>query len=67
MAEYLLPNDKGITIEDQQYLFGIRNKMVKIPANFGSSSKCVCGMNEEMCHIYDCEQLNKEEVSQNKL
>ena len=61
MAEYLLPNDKGITIEDQQYLFGIRNKMVKIPANFGSSSKCVCGMNEEMCHIYDCEQLNKEE------
>ena len=44
MAEYLLPNDKGITIEDQQYLFGIRNKMVKIPANFGTSFNCVCGM-----------------------
>ena len=59
MQEYLLPNDKGLTIDEQRNLFSIINKMVIIPANFGSESKCRCGDNEDMAHILNCQYLNK--------
>ena len=65
MQEYLLPNDIGLTIEDQQYLFKIRNKMVNIPANFGGISTCLCGENEDMSHIISCPILNKCENEEN--
>ena len=69
MAEYLMPNDQNTNIENQQYLFSIRNGMVNIPANFGSKSQCICGENEKMQHIYSCENLNyeKEEVNFEKI
>ena len=63
MAEYLMPNEANISITDQQYLFAIRNRMINIPSNFGSVSKCVCGQNEDMKHIYNCEKLNQEKES----
>ena len=28
MAEYLLPNDEGLSISDQRYIFSIRNSLV---------------------------------------
>ena len=50
MAEYLLPNEILKSIEDQRYLFAIRNKMIEIPANFGKYEKCIRGENEKMSH-----------------
>ena len=46
MAEYLMPNDQNMNIQNQQYLFSIRNGMVDIPANFGNKAQCICGENE---------------------
>ena len=54
MAEYLLPNEILKSIEDQRYLFAIRNKMIEIPANIGKDEKCICGKQEKMSHIYYC-------------
>ena len=42
MADYLLPNENINNIEDQRYLFAIRNKMINIPTNFGKYSNCKC-------------------------
>ena len=64
MQDYLLPNDMGLTIDEQRILFLIRNKMVNIPANFGRESKCQCGDYEDMVHILNCTYLNKEEVKE---
>ena len=64
MSEYLLPNSEDLSIENKQKIFGIRNKMVNIPANFSSSEnkyKCWCGNNEDMKHVYICKMLNPEE------
>ena len=61
MADYLLPNENIKSIEDQRYLFAIRNKMINIPTNFGKYSNCKCGENEDMAHIYNCNILNKKE------
>ena len=60
MAEYLMPNNQNISIESQQYLFAVRNRMINIPTNFGGKSKCICGQNEENSHIYTCKIINEE-------
>ena len=67
MADYLMPNNELMSIEDQRKLFEIRNHMVDIPANFSSSkviTKCICSDKEDMKHIYICKKLNsiKEET-----
>ena len=61
MADYLLPNDNLNNIEDQRYLFAIRNIITSIPSNFGKKAKCTCGEFENMAHIYICRKLNKRE------
>ena len=55
-----MPNNQNISIECQQYLFAIRNRMINIPANFGGESKCICGQKEENKHIYTCNRINEE-------
>ena len=63
MAEYLLPTNIELSIEEKRKMFAVRNKMVDIPANFPKSkneNKCFCGQEETMDHIYICEILNKE-------
>ena len=41
-------------------MFAIKNRMTKIPANFGNKeAKCLCGDIETMLHIYNCESLNQ--------
>ena len=66
MAEYLLPNE-NLKIEEQRKVFEIRNWMVDIPSNFCKSennkSKCMCGIKENMQHIYECENLNIEKTN----
>ena len=43
-------------------MFAIRNRMFRIPNNFGEKDeKCVCGTIETMSHTYDCESLNENE------
>ena len=52
-----------MNIEEKQKTFAIRNKMVEIPDNYGKQEICICGKQENMNHIYNCENLNKEEIT----
>ena len=61
MPAYLEPNEISLSIDDQRYVYAMRNKMVDIPSNCGSISVCVCGGSENMLHIFNCKYLNKEE------
>ena len=63
MSEYLQPYNRYLTVEQKQEMFAVRNRMVNIPCNFGSKTKCECGKNEDMSHIYECKILcgNKEQ------
>ena len=68
MSEYLQPNDTGLSIEEKRNLFSVLNRMVNISENFPTRQKqitCVCGLEENMQHIYSCKLLNseKEELS----
>jgi hypothetical protein len=36
MADYLMPNEEGLSVEIKRKIFEIRNTMVDIPANFSS-------------------------------
>ena len=64
MAEYLLPNDE-FDINEQKYIYSLRNKMFNIPSNFCSrennTSKCQCNTTEDMEHIYNCTILNNKQ------
>ena len=62
MAEYLLPYNDELNIEEKQRMYATRNRMVEIPQNFGKKENCVCGTEETMSHIYSCEYLNIEEI-----
>ena len=71
MADYLLPTNKHLNLEEKRTLFAIRNKMVDIPNNFSNKElkeNCFCGENEEMEHLYECEMLgNNSEISYDKI
>ena len=72
MAEYLLPNEDGLSISDQRYIFSIRNRMVPISENFPNiqtENICSCGQSETMRHIYMCTNLNieMEKISYEKI
>ena len=54
MAEYLLPGSNNLTIEEKCKIFAVKNRMIDIPANFGGTNTCICGMEEDMAHIYNC-------------
>ena len=60
MAEYLLPFNNKLKIEEKCELFAVRNKMINIPSNFSSKcdKKCECGEKENMKHIYECKFYN---------
>ena len=63
MADYLMPYNKNLNIEEKQNLFSVRNRMVEIGNNFGKNENCVmCQTKEDMIHIYSCEYLNKQEI-----
>ena len=65
MAEYLLPQNENLSIEEQQYIFSIRNRMIPIESNFsviGKERPCLCGEVKTMKHIYTCKKLNEEEI-----
>ena len=63
MADYLMPLNNKLTINEKCELFAVRNRMINIPSNFSSNCefKCKCGENENMKHIYECKILNKDE------
>jgi hypothetical protein len=63
MAEYLMPSNSNLTIEQKRYIFEMRNRMTPILSNFSSKeiiSKCVCGLSETMEHIYKSQFWNTE-------
>ena len=63
MAEYLIPYNSKLNIEEKRKMFEIRNRMTKIPNNFGNKEeKCVCGQVENLPHIYLCESYNEKKV-----
>lgn len=60
MSEYLLPYNTELDIEQKRRMFSVKNRMTQIPANFGNSDeKCICGTEENMSHIYECQYLNE--------
>ena len=62
MAEYLMPHNDMINIEEKRKLFSIRNRMIRIGNNFGNVEICEkCKTEENMKHIYDCTYTIKEE------
>ena len=61
MADYLLPVNSELTIEQKQKMFSVRNRMIEISENFPGKEiddKCYCGKDESMSHIYYCEKLH---------
>merc|ERR1712208_223093 len=61
MEEYLLPENRILSITEKQKLFEMKNKMTKIPSNFSKSNikyECYCGKEENMKHIFYCKILN---------
>ena len=66
MADYLAPNNSGLSIQEKQEMFSVINRMVPISYNFQQNSKmdiCPCGQEETMEHIYICKILkNKEQI-----
>ena len=61
MAEYLLPENRSLNINEKQKLFEVKNRMIKIPINFPKNNmknNCYCGKEETMEHIYNCEIFN---------
>ena len=64
MAQYLSPNNQGLTISEKQELFAYRNRMNKISWNYKSKQEnnmCLskCGMEETNEHIYNCDMFNR--------
>ena len=60
MSEYLLPSNENLSISGKRKMFEIRNRMTKIPCNFGNKeARCICGAEENMHHIYLCNSINK--------
>ena len=62
IAEYLLPVNDKMSIDQKQRMFSVKNRTVDKPDNFGKVEKCKCGQKENMSHIYSCTQLNTEEI-----
>ena len=63
MSDYLLPENRLLTIAEKQRLFGVKNRMTNIPSNFATKNteyKCYCGKKEDMKHIYYCDILSEE-------
>ena len=63
MADYLVPENDMLTICEKQQLFAVRNRMTEIASNFpksGDKPTCLCGAEETMKHIFNCEIFNEE-------
>ena len=62
MAEYLMPHEKRLNIEEKRKLFSVRNRMINIGNNFGKNENCIkCETREDMEHIFYCEYWNQQE------
>ena len=62
MAEYLSPNYEQLSLNDQRYIFAIRNRMIEIEHNFRKQlleEKCICGEQITQQHIYSCQNYDK--------
>ena len=58
MAEYLSPNYEQLSLNDQRYIFAIRNRMIEIEHNIRKQlleERCICGEQQTQKHIYLCE------------
>ena len=61
MADYLLPMNTKLNIENKRRMFSIRNRMINIKSNFNQRNqeeKCLCGDKETMENIWQCKLLN---------
>ena len=67
MAEYLLPINTKLNIEQKQKMFAMKNRMVELPKNFPGwkmDDKSFCNHPKTTLHIYQCETLNDGNVPQ---
>ena len=62
MADYLLPVNSKLSVEQKQRMFSIKNRMIELPENFPNremSNECIGGKLKNILHIYNCEILNE--------
>ena len=65
MAEYLLPNDTGLSVEDKRKVFSIWNRTIELSTNYPLKYRdklCICGEKEQIEHVYKCQLLNSEKI-----
>ena len=65
MADYLLPINAKLNIENKRRMFSIRNRMINIKSNFNQRNeeeKCLCGDKETMENIWQCKLLNTDRI-----
>ena len=63
MAEYLLPENRSLNINEKQKLFEVKNRMIKLPINFPKNNmknSCYCGKEETMEHMYGSQGPGRE-------
>ena len=63
MSEYLMPFNSKLNIEEKRKLFEFRNRLTKIPLNFGKNGKCPCGVVETIDHIHVNLGINKSKIT----
>ena len=62
MAEYLLPVNSKLSVEQKQRMFSLKNRMIELPENFPNKemeNECSCGKLKNILHIYTCKILNE--------
>ena len=67
MAEYLMPYDFNLSIEDKRQMFSLKNRMVNIHENFPSKGldkmcKAGCDTEETIQHIYMCDKYDYKHI-----
>ena len=61
MAEYLSPTYEQLSLNDQRYIFAIRNRMIELEHNFRKKlpeEECICGERITQQHIYSCQNYD---------
>ena len=60
IADYLQPNNIISSIENQQMLFNLRNKMLKVNGLLIENQQklCICKERQDIIHLYYCSKIN---------
>ena len=65
MADYLLPFNNKMSIQEKCESFAIRDRMIQIPSNFSSNceQKCICGKMENRSIFMNAKYLMRMKIT----